>query len=386
MSLNVRRLGAVLVVVIALGAVALIVMAGILPRIQQRKKLQQDTAFSAEPVVEVACPKRENPSDEVVLPGNMQAFVDSPVYARTSGYLKAWYHDIGSHVRKGELLAVIESPEVDQQLAQANEDLTTAQANLKLSQITAARYSDLFKTDSVAKQDVDNAVQDAAAKGATVKSAQANVGRLQELVGFERVYAPFDGVITARNIDIGQLINAGATGQAQQLFHIGAIEKLRVFINVPQIYSHDARPGITADLTLPDLPGRRFQGTIVRTADAMDPATRTLLVEVDVPNRQTLLYPGAYSEVHFKVHSSGATLMIPAPSLIFRSQGLHVPVVNGNRVSLVPVTVGRDFGNTIEVLSGLTDTSQIVLNPPDSLVNGEVVRVAQPKSTQDVEE
>lgn len=386
MSLNVRRLGAVLVVVIALGAVALIVMAGILPRIQQRKKLQQDTAFSAEPVVEVACPKRENPSDEVVLPGNMQAFVDSPVYARTSGYLKAWYHDIGSHVRKGELLAVIESPEVDQQLAQANEDLTTAQANLKLSQITAARYSDLFKTDSVAKQDVDNAVQDAAAKGATVKSAQANVARLQELVGFERVYAPFDGVITARNIDIGQLINAGATGQAQQLFHIGAIEKLRVFINVPQIYSHDARPGITADLTLPDLPGRRFQGTIVRTADAMDPATRTLLVEVDVPNRQTLLYPGAYSEVHFKVHSSGATLMIPAPSLIFRSQGLHVPVVNGNRVSLVPVTVGRDFGNTIEVLSGLTDTSQIVLNPPDSLVNGEVVRVAQPKSTQDVEE
>jgi RND family efflux transporter MFP subunit len=381
-----RRAGLGLIALIALGLIALVVVAGILPRIEQRKKLQHETQISSEPVVEVTCPRRENPSDEVVLPGNMQAFIDSPIYARTNGYLKSWYHDIGARVKKGELLAVIESPEVDQQLAQAKEDLATAEANLKLAQITATRYVDLFKTDSVAKQDVDNAVQDAAAKATTVKSARANVNRLQQMVDFERIYAPFNGVITARNIDIGQLIQAGASGQGQQLFHIGAIDQLRVFINVPQIYSHDARPGLTADLTLPELPGRRFLGRLVRTADAIDPATRTLLTEVDVPNREGVLFPGAYTEVHFKIHTAGSTLIIPSASLIFRSQGLRVPVVSGNRVALVPVIVGRDFGNTIEVLSGLADTSQVVLNPPDSLVDGEVVRVVQPKNTPQEEE
>ena len=381
------RLRGVLVVLIILIVVAVIVAAGILPRIRQRKQLREQTEYSAEPVVVVSRPERGNPAEEVVLPGNMQAFIDSPIYARTSGYLKAWYHDIGAHVQKGELLAIIESPEVDQQLAQSKEDLSTAQANLKLAQITATRYSDLFKTDSVAKQDVDNAVQDAAAKAASVKSAQANVARLQQMVDFEKIYAPFDGVITARNTDIGQLIDSGSSGgPGRELFHIAAIDKLRVFTNVPQVYSHAARPGITADLTLPDLPNRRFEGKLVRTADAMDPNTRTLLVEIDVNNSSGLLFPGAYAEVHFKIRARAAALIIPSTSLLFQSEGLRVPVVKDKRVALLPVAVGRDFGATIEILSGLTDDAQVILNPPDSLVNGEAVRVAPSKAAKEVEE
>jgi RND family efflux transporter MFP subunit len=372
---------------IVLIVVAVIVAAGILPRIRQRKLLRQQTEYSAEPIVVVSHPTRENPAEEVVLPGNMQAFIDSPIYARTSGYLKAWYHDIGQHVKRGELLAVIESPEVDQQLAQTKEDLSTAQANLKLAQITAARYTGLFKTDSVAKQDVDNAVQDAEAKSTTVKSAQANVARLQQMVDFEKIYAPFDGVITARNTDIGQLIDSGSSGGAtRELFHIAAIDKLRVFTNVPQVYSHAARPGITADLTLPDLPNRRFQGKLVRTADAMDPNTRTLLVEIDVNNPSGVLLPGAYTEVHFKIRAERPTLIVPSASLVFRAQGLRLPIVRNNRISLVPIVVGRDFGNTIEVLSGLSDDASVILNPPDSLVEGEAVRVVPAKTTKEVEE
>jgi RND family efflux transporter MFP subunit len=386
MSSNFRIRNAVglLIVLIVVGV---IVAAGILPRIRQRQLLRQQTQYSAEPVVVVTHPERENPAEEVVLPGNMQAFIDSPIYARTNGYLKAWYHDIGQHVKQGELLAVIESPEVDQQLAQAKEDLSTAQANLKLAQITAARYTDLFKTDSVAKQEVDNAVQDAQAKSTTVKSAQANVARLQQMVDFEKVYAPFNGVITARNTDIGQLIDSGSSGgSTRELFHVAAIDKLRVFTNVPQVYSHAARPGITADLTLPDLPKRRFRGKLVRTAESMDPNTRTLLVEIDVNNNSGLLFAGAYAEVHFKIHSNGTTLVVPSTSLVFRSEGLRVPVVEENRVALLPVLVGRDFGTTMEILSGLKDDAQVILNPPDSLVDGELVRVVPAKASKEVEE
>ncbi|MBV8810628.1 MAG: efflux RND transporter periplasmic adaptor subunit [Acidobacteriaceae bacterium] len=387
MNSKFSRVRTALGLLLVLAVVAVIVAAGILPRIRERKLLRQQTEYSAEPVVVVSRPNRSNPAEEVVLPGNMQAFIDSPIYARTNGYLKAWYHDIGAHVKKGEPLALIESPEVDQQLAQAKEDLSTAQANLKLAQITAVRYTDLFKTDSVAKQEVDNAVQDAAAKAAIVKSAQANVARLQQMVDFERIYAPFDGVITARNTDIGQLIDSGSSGgPGRELFHIATVDKLRVFTNVPQIYAHAARPGILADLTVPDLPNRRFQGKLVRTADAMDPNTRTLLVEVDVNNSSGLLFPGAYTEVHFKIHSNGSTLIIPSTSLVFRSEGLRVPVVKNNRVALLPVQVGRDFGRTIEVLAGLSDDALVILNPPDSLVNGERVRVVPAKETKEVEE
>ncbi len=359
---------------------ALIIAAGIIPRLHQRAELRKETDYTAAPTVTAVHPTRQAPSEEVILPGTIQAFIDAPIYARTSGYLKKWNFDIGSHVRKGQLLAEIESPEVDQQLQQAREDRDTAQANLKLAQITAARYSDLFKSDSVAKQDVDNAVQDAAAKASVLKSAQANVGRVEQMVSFEKLYAPFDGVVTARNTDIGQLIQSGSSaGATRELFHVAAINKLRVFINVPQNYSHETKPGMSVDLTLPELPGRRFPGTLTRTANSFDPVTRTLLVEVDVNNKTGLLYPGAYTETHLKVSARSATFLVPPTALMFRSEGLRcATVINGNQAALIPVTLGRDFGTQVEVVSGLNENSLIIVNPPDSLVDAEQVRVVSP--------
>jgi RND family efflux transporter MFP subunit len=362
-------------------AAGLLVVSGVVPRLNARKALAAETNRTAAPAVTVFHPGHAAPAEEVVLPGNMQAYVDAPIYARTSGYLKHWYFDIGAHVKPGQLMAEIESPEIDQELAQAREDVNTAQANLQLAQITANRYTDLFKTDSVARQDVDNAVQNAAAREASVKSAKANVARLEQMVGFEKVYVPFAGVVTARNTDVGQLIQSGS-GQNRELFHVAAVDRVRVFVNVPQVYSHAAKPGLTADLTLPEMPGHHFTGTLVRTAQSFDPATRTLLVELDVPNKEGQLFPGAYTEVHFKMKSQGETLVIPATSLIFRSQGLRVPVVRDGKTVLLPVTTGRDFGNTVEVLSGLTADAQVIANPPDSLVEGEAVRVVSPKSVQ----
>lgn len=378
------RLRTLILFVLFLGLAAFIVVSGILPRLRARQVLRAQTIERSEPAVAVVHPKREKPAEEIILPGNIQAFIDAPIYARTNGYLKHWYFDIGARVKAGQLLADIESPEVDEQLRQAREDLDTAQANLKLAQITAIRYTDLFKTDSVSRQDVDNAVQDAAARAATVKSAQANVSRLEQMVNFEKIYAPFDGVVTARNTDIGQLIDSGSSGgPTRELFHVAAINKLRTFVNVPQIYSHDATPGMNADLTLPEIPGRRFTGTLVRTADAIDPNTRTLLVEVDVVNSTGLLFPGAYTEVHFNLKSNGATLLIPSTALLFRSEGLRcATVVNGNRTALVPVTLGRDFGANVEVLSGLSEDANVIPNPPDSLVDGEIVRVVQPRRAE----
>jgi RND family efflux transporter MFP subunit len=364
--------------------VGLLVFSGIAPRLRARQALRQETDLTAAPAVTVIKPARGAPSEEVVLPGNIQAFVDAPIYARTSGYLKRWYFDIGAHVKQGQLLAEIESPEVDQQLSQAREQVNTAKANLQLAQITATRYTDLFKTDSVAKQDVDNAVQTAAAREADVKSAQANVARLQQMVDFEKVYAPFNGVITARNTDTGQLIQSGST-QNRELFHIAAVDRLRVFVNVPQIYSHETKPGMSADLTLQDMPGRRFAGKLVRTADSLDPATRTLLVEVDVPNNDGQLFPGAFSEVHFKVKTGSTTLIIPSTSLIFRSQGLRVPIVKNGKTELVTVTTGRDFGNTVEITSGLDPDADVVDNPPDAIVQGESVRVLKGKAAKAAE-
>jgi RND family efflux transporter MFP subunit len=364
--------------------VGLLVFSGIAPRLRARQALRTETEATAAPAVTVIKPTRGVPSEEVVLPGNIQAFVDAPIYARTSGYLKRWYFDIGAHVKQGQLLAEIESPEVDQQLSQAREQVNTAKANLQLAQITATRYTDLFKTDSVAKQDVDNAVQTSAAREADVKSAQANVARLQQMVDFEKVYAPFNGVITARNTDTGQLIQSGST-QNRELFHIAAVDRLRVFVNVPQIYSHETTPGMSADLTLQDMPGRRFSGKLVRTADSLDPATRTLLVEVDVPNKDGQLFPGAFTEVHFKVKTGSTTLIIPSTSLIFRSQGLRVPIVKNGKTELVTVTTGRDFGNTVEIMSGLDPNADVVDNPPDAIVQGESVRVLKGKAAKAAE-
>lgn len=383
-----KRFTGFLILLLAIVIAAAIVISGVAPRLRARQALREETDRLAAPPVNVIHPSRAAHAEEVVLPGNIQAFTDAPIYARTNGYLKRWYFDIGAHVKAGALLAEIESPEIDQQLQQAREELNTAQANLRLGQLTAERYTNLFKTDSVAKQEVDNAVQDAAAKAATVKSAQANVARLEQMVGFEKVYAPFAGVLTARKTDVGQLIESGSSGgAARELFHMAALDRLRVFVNVPQSYSHNAKPGMRVDLTLPEMPRRRFEGTLVRTAGAMDPNTRTLTVEVDVSNTAGLLFPGAYAEVHFKVPSNGQTLIVPSTSVLFQGKGLRIPVVeNGNRIALKTVTAGRDFGNTMEILSGLSANAAVVANPPDSLVEGEPVRVVPARPENQVAE
>lgn len=366
-----------LVLLIALLIVAGVVIAGVLPRLKAKAALGVTTNELAIPTVTVAHPKLGAPQTEIVLPGNIQAFNDSPIYARTNGYLKKWYVDIGARVKANQLLAEIETPEVDQELDQARADLNTAEANFALSQITAQRYQELLKTESVSKQDVDNATGDFAAKKAMVASAESNVKRLEELQSFEKIYAPFDGVITARNTDIGHLINSGAGAPATELFHIAAIQKLRVYVNVPQQYSPSAKPGLTADLTLQELPGRRFKGTLVRTAESIDLATRTLLVEVDVDNSTGQLLPGAYAEVHLKVPAGSPALILPVSALIFRSDGLQVGTVeNGNRAALKNVVLGHDLGSEVEVVSGLTADDSVITNPPDSLVSGEIVRIA----------
>jgi len=369
-----RSVAVLLIMVVVVG---LLVISGIVPRLRSRKALAAETNELAAPTVLVVQPKQGAPSQEILLPGNIQAFVDAPIYARTNGYLKRWYFDIGSHVKQGQLLAEIESPEVDQQLSQAQADLGTAAANLHLSQITADRYADLIKQDAVSQQETDNAVSDLASKNTAVKSSQANVDRLRQLVSFEKVYAPFDGVVTARNTDIGQLIDSGASGgQARSLFQVAAINKLRVFISVPQIYSQAATPGLTADLTFAEFPGRRFQGKLVRTSRSIDPTARTLNVEVDVDNSKGELLPGAYTEVHLKLKEGIPTLTIPVSALLFRQEGLRIAVAkNDNTAELLPVTLGRDFGDFAEITTGLTGQERIISNPPDSIVDGERLNV-----------
>jgi RND family efflux transporter MFP subunit len=365
------------ILLIAVIVVGLLVLSGIVPRLRSRKALAAETIELAAPTVQIVQPKRGAPSQEILLPGNIQAFVDAPIYARTNGYLKRWYFDIGSHVKQGQLLAEIESPEIDQQLSQSQADLGTAMANLHLSQITANRYSDLIQQDAVSQQETDNAVSDLASKNTAVKSAQANVDRLKQLVSFEKVYAPFDGVVTARNTDIGQLIDSGAAGgQARSLFQVAAINKLRVFISVPQIYSQAATPGLAADLTFAEFPGRRFQGKLVRTSRSIDPTARTLNVEVDVDNSKGELLPGAYTEVHLKLKEDIPTMTIPVSALLFRKEGLRVAVAKSNNTAeLEPVTLGRDFGDFAEITTGLTGQERIIANPPDSIIDGERLNI-----------
>jgi|HubBroStandDraft_6_1064221.scaffolds.fasta_scaffold75310_2 RND family efflux transporter MFP subunit len=371
------------IAVLALVIVAAIVVSGILPRIHARADLDKETAEMAIPTVSVVHPKRGAPTQEVVLPANVQAYIDAPIYARTNGYLKHWYVDIGAHVKAGQLLADIETPEIDQQLRQSKADLATAEANLNLSRITNDRYADLLKTDSVSKQDADNAAGDYAAKQATVQSAQANVRRLEELQAFEKIYAPFEGVITARNTDIGALIDSGSSGGTRtELFHIAQPDKLRVYVSVPEAYSQAAKPGLTADLALAEFPGRLFPGTLVRTAEAIDQSTRTLLVEIRVNNPTGTLLSGAYAEVHLKLPTATAAFILPVNALLFREEGLRVAAVtDGKHAELKPVTLGHDFGSEVEVVAGLAGNESIIVNPPDSIVSGEEVRVAQPAAT-----
>lgn len=362
---------------VVLVVAVVVAVLGIVPRLRARTKLQQQTDALAAPDVVVAKPQMGAPSQEVVLPGNIEAYIDSGIYARTDGYLQKWYFDIGAHVKKGQLLAVIESPEVDQQLSQAKADLATAEANAANAKIQATRYQDLLKSNAVSKQDTDTFTTQAASTDTQVKSALANVQRLEQLTGFEKIYAPFDGTITARNVDIGTLINSG---NARELFHLSQEDVLRVYVNVPQVYAPACVPGVGATLTLAEFPGKKFEGKIVRTAKAIDPASRTLLVEVDVKNPTDGLYPGAYAEVHFKLKDTRPTLVLPVSTLMFRSEGLRVGIVeNNNKAKLIPITIGRDDGDTVEVVEGLQPDDEVIQAPPDSLIDGETVREVQPR-------
>jgi len=364
-----------LIIVVAL------VVAGAFLMFQRRSEYQalaSNTEALAVPTVAVIHPTAEPGDENLVLPGTLQAYVESPIYARTNGYLKKWYHDIGSRVANGELLADIDTPEVDQQLSQARADLNTAQANASLSQITASRYSELLKTDGVSKQEVDNANGDLEAKRATVESFQANVRRLEELESFKHVYAPFSGVITRRNVDIGTLINAGNGGTSQQLFFLAQTDPIRVYVNVPEMYASSIHAGLGAYLELTQYPGRKFDGKVVRSAEAIDLSTRTLLTEVDVPNKSGELLPGGFAQVHLLVKVTAQRMQVPVNALLFRSEGLRAVLIDSNhRTHLQPVVIGRDYGNTLEVLSGLKADDWIVLNPPDSLEDRQNVHVKQ---------
>jgi RND family efflux transporter MFP subunit len=361
---------------IALIVIAALLGSGIWSRVRARTTLNAETARMAVPAVSVVSPKQTTPAEEIILPGNVQPFITSPIYSRTNGYLRKWYFDIGAHVRQGQLLAVVDTPEVDQQLQQSLSNLNTAKANLTLAEITKNRYQGLLTKNAVSQQDVDNAVGTYNANRAIVDANQANVKQLQALQSFEKIYAPFDGVITARNTDIGDLINSGSSGTAKtDLFHISQPGKLRVYVNVPEEYSQGIKVGMTADLSLAEFPGRKFQGKLVRTAEAINLTTRTLLIEIQVDNPTGTLLTGSYAEVHLKVPTQASTLLLPVNALLFRSEGLRAGVVKDGKVVLAAVAPGRDFGNQIEVVSGLQPSDQVIINPPDSLVSGQQVQI-----------
>jgi RND family efflux transporter MFP subunit len=357
--------GVALVVLVA----ALLAAFGIMSRRSAATVLAERTRELAAPSVIAAPPTPGAPVDSFVLPGNVTAWTDSPIYARTSGYLTRWYFDIGARVKKGALLAEIATPEVDQQLAQAEADLNTAQASANNARIQADRYTGLVKSNAVSRQDTDTFVNQATATAAAVRSAQANVQRLHELQSFEKVYAPFDGVVTARNIDTGQLIDPGA---GKELFRLQAIQTLRVYANLPQIYTNNIKRGSKIDLTFAEHAGKTYQGTLARTSDAIDPASRTLLVEIDVDNRAGELLPGSLAQVHFKTPAAGPVFIVPAAALIFRKQGLRVGVVvNGTVAHLVPVVIGEDDGANVQIVNGLSAGDRVIQDPPDSLIEGE---------------
>ena len=366
------------------GLPVLLVCAAIVARLAGRAHaeavLARETSEAAVQSVNVIHPQTGAPNQEIALPGYTQAFIDTPVYARTSGYLKTWRFDIGSHVKKGDLLAEIETPEVDQQLRQARADLSTAQANLSLAVITATRNENLLKTRSVSMQDRDNAAGALAADKAIVQSNEGNVARLEQLQSYEKVLAPFDGIITARDTDIGALIDAGANSPSKELFHLAAIDRLRIYVWVPERYARAAQPGATANITLDEFPGETFQGTLVRNANAIDLASRTLLLEVDVENPVGRLLPGAYTFVHLTLPTATQSVTLPSNALLFRQEGLQAAVVRNGHAQLVAVTIGRDYGEKVEILSGLQTNDAVIADPSDSLISGTAVHIAESKA------
>ena len=362
-----------------------LIYSGIHSRVRAETALEQAALASEKPAVSVVYPKAGSAAAEIVLPGDTQAYIDTPIYARTNGYLKTWYADIGARVKAGQVLAVIDSPEVDQQLRQARADLVTAQTNANLAKINAARYQKLLTQNAVTKQDTDTYVSQAESTSSTVNSMMANVSRLEQMQSFEKVVAPFDGVITARETDIGALVQAGDAAGAKELFHLSSIRRLRIYIAVPEVDSNDVRTGEKVPLTIDTLPGQTFIGTLVRDSNAIDPSSRTLNVEVDVDNPTGRLMPGAYAEVHLPVGATQGAVTIPSSTLLFRSQGMQVGVVRNGQVTLVPVTIGHDYGSSLEVLAGLTPKDAVIVNPSDSLESGaavEIVNAAQQDAKQ----
>jgi len=364
-----------LIVIAALGYA---IYAGIHGRTQAETQLTDETQAAAVPSVVVVHPKPNTMTTEISLPGNTQAFIDAPIYAQASGYLKNWYFDIGARVKQGQLLAVIETPALDQQLEQAQASLKDAQANLQISQTTNNRYQSLLGSHSVSQQEVAQTAADQASKQALVDAAAADVRRFEQEKAFQKIYAPFDGVITARNTDIGNLIQSGDNSAPHELFHLASIAKLRVYVAMPEVYAPTVHDGEAVTLTLDSFPGETFQGTVVRNADSINPVTRTLNVEVDVDNPTGRLMPGAYAFVHLPVHAQTGSVVIPADTLLFRAEGLRVGVVREGKVALVPVTIGHDYGSSVEVVSGLTLQDAVILDPADSLADGATVKVSPP--------
>jgi RND family efflux transporter MFP subunit len=378
-----KRGTSVALVIVAIAVVGYAVF-GILKRHHDGEVLARTTQETAPPVVIALAAKPGAAVATITLPGNVTAFTDAPLYARTNGYLVRWYYDIGAKVKTGALLAAIAAPEVDQQVAQAEADLATSEANAGNAKAQAERYKGLVTSDAVSKQDTETLVTQAASTSSAVKSAQANVARLKQLQAFEKIYAPFDGTITARSVDTGQLISEGS---GSELFHMQALGTLRVYTNVPEVYTSAVKRGEKIPLTFPQYPGRTFEGTLVRTADAIDPANRTLLVEIDVDNRKGELMPGSLAQVEFKTPSVGQTFIVPASALIFRREGMRVGTVverNGATIArLVPITIGLDDGATVQVISGLSASDRVIQDPPDSLIDGQRVRVASPNAPSD---
>jgi len=372
------RTGMIVLAVIACAGLAIFIYSGIRSRTEAERRLAENVRSSLIPLVTAIHPKGGAAAQAIELPGNTEAFTEAPIYARTSGYLKQWYLDIGAHAKRGQLLAEIETPELDQQLQQAESELKTAQANLQLAQITATRWLYLLKTNVISKQETDQAVSDLNAKRATADSAEANVRRLQKLQEFEHIYAPFDGIITARNTDVGALIQNGDNTVPQQLFHLAAVDKLRVYISVPEVYASAVKSGEMVTLTLDAFPGETFTGTLVRDSGSIDLTSRTLKVEVDVDNPTGRLLPGAYAFVHLKVPAPPGAVTVPTNTLLFRSEGLRVAVVRNGRANLVPVTIGHDYGSTVEVMSSLTADDAVIIDPSDSILDASPVQIAEP--------
>lgn len=364
---------AILAVVFLVAAIV-----GLASRFSERRALAKETETLAITTVGVIHPKVEPPQQELVLPSTLQAYIESPIYARTNGYLQKWYKDIGSRVQKGERLADIETPEIDQELQQARAARDQSAAQVEIAKTSAKRWENLQKMDAVAQQETDERTNAYSQAEANLAAATANVRRLEELESFKHIYAPFSGVLTRRNIDIGALINAGNTGSNQQLFNIARIDPIRVYVSVPEIYAASVRPGVRSAIEIPSLSGQKFSGNVVRNADSIDTATRTLLTEIDVPNPKGELLPGAYAQVHFDLKIAAVRLSVPVNALMFRSEGTRAAVVDANgKVHLQPVVIGRDYGLDVEILSGLQPSDSVVLNPSDSLEDGQQVSVKQ---------